>query len=664
MKISNKLFLLVSITTIALFVAVGAFLGILAPIISVQNEHSTLVDLKNSMYAMLVTSLSLEKKSIQDAQEMYWERFEKSHQDFEAVAALERLPEMNEEIAEAITIVSRLEDLFHERAVKLTSILERIYSLQEETDILSFNVKLEDLVDSYPVQRRELGNRFLLVMSEFNAGVQSVAGSLETTISTIAEQDTVIDMEINTILTQGFVVAGIITILAISVSLIISLLMSRRISRNVLMINTDVDNLERGDLTVSCSVAAKDELGFLGRNLNRFTSSLSDSVRRIGRAADHSRLAQQELSGATEEASAAARQMQVNTDLIRKQIDILDSSVGDSSGAVGQIAAGIEETDRELEGQIAMVEESSAAVTQMIASIQNVGRITDMGADTTNELTQAASAGSDMLGETISVISSVQEGINGIGNITAIIQGIASRTNLLAMNAAIEAAHAGDAGRGFSVVADEIRKLAEASAKNSREISGILGQMVDNIHSANRAGQDTRESFTRLNERVNDVKKAYDSIQLSMKELEVGGGEILKAMNELNDVSARVGRSSRQIRNQSVLVGESVEKVQRVSGEVTGGVKEIASGLGQVYTTMEHLVGLSREISQIGDRLDQSISVFTVEETEGKAAGEAVGTAAEEVPEGGLDEIPDEAAAGRGIGNEAENGVRDNLLGA
>ena len=283
MKISHKLFLLVCVTMIALFVAVGAFLGILAPIVIVQDEYSTLVELKDSMYAMLITALNLEKESIQAAQESYWQHFEKSQRDFEAVAALKRLPDMNQTIAEAFTIVGRLEELFHERAVKLTEVMNKIYSLQEETDILSFNIKLADLVDSYPVQRRDLQSRFMLVMSEFNSGVQSVAGSLETTITTVAEQDAVVDAEIRRIFIQGFVVAGIITLAAIIVSFIISFVMSRKISRSILMINADVNSLESGDLTVNCTVAAKDELGFLGRNLNRFTSSLSDSVRRIGR---------------------------------------------------------------------------------------------------------------------------------------------------------------------------------------------------------------------------------------------------------------------------------------------------------------------------------------------------------------------------------------------
>ena len=196
MKIFHKLFLLVSITMIALFVAVGAFLRILAPIVIVQNEYSTLVELKDSMYAMLITVLNLEKESIQDAQETYRQHFEKSRRDFEAVASLKRLPDMNQTIAEAFTTAARLQELFNEQGTELTEVIKNIYSLQEETDILSFKVELADLVDSYPVQRRGLENRFTGVMTEFNAGVNSVAAGLRTTITIIGEQDAVIDTEI------------------------------------------------------------------------------------------------------------------------------------------------------------------------------------------------------------------------------------------------------------------------------------------------------------------------------------------------------------------------------------------------------------------------------------------------------------------------------------
>ena len=115
-------------------------------------------------------------------------------------------------------------------------------------------------------------------------------------------------------------------------------------------------------------------------------------------------------------------------------------------------------------------------------------------------------------------------------------------------------------------------------------------------------------------ERVDEVKAAYGGVRSSMKELEVGGEEILKAMSELNDVSSRVGQSSRNIRGQSSVVGESVERVQRVSGEVTNGVQEIAIGLEQITSTMEHLVDLSRNIRQIGEQLDSSVAVFTIED--------------------------------------------------
>jgi methyl-accepting chemotaxis protein len=526
-KISSKLIFLSGTVILGSLIVIGILAFTMAPIFQVQQEQKTLYKLETALNDLTISVLVLPKSTIEISQARLNDSIAGTEVAFRHVAELKVLPELNEDIGQAVITISQLEDLQIDRIASLIETVELLRAEVEAAGVMDYNIKVSELQTSNIIIGKGLAENFDSLIRQYLRKSEILINGIQSTVDTIGRQDELISAETRSIMIRSGIISGAISLAIFALILAISLFIARRISRGVAIINSGVDRLEEGDLTARSLVISRDELGHLGRSLGRFAESLTESVLRIGRAADQSRSAQENLSGATEQASAATRQMKANTDSIRKQIGILDDTVKESSSAIAGITTGIEETDRELEGQITMVEESSASVTQMIASIQNVSRIAERSTDATHELKSAASTGGDRLGETTRIIAAVRESVDGIKDITGIIQGIASRTNLLAMNAAIEAAHAGDAGRGFSVVADEIRKLAEASALNSKEISGILTEMIRDIEAADKAGQDTRTAFGQLDQRVAEVNESYEGIRSSMSELEVGGSEIL-----------------------------------------------------------------------------------------------------------------------------------------
>lgn len=614
MKIRSKLTLLAGAAIIGSLIVIGLLLFFLAPVLRIQQEQQVFSELKDAQNALGLVVLRFPDQNSEQGTLDFNQALERSDRAFDAVANLEYLPSMSEEIAEAIEIISRLEMLQNDRNSKVQKLIIDVTVEVEEALGFSIAFEMRDLPTSTLIIREDKADYFQFLMNSYINAASIMMTGLEATIDTLEEQSVVIEKESNRVVFRGLIMAGIIGVFIIILTMALSLLMARRIASDIRSINRDMAALEQGDLTAKKTVRSRDEIGELSRNLAQFTSNLADSVRRIASAAGKSRKTRQELSSAAEQASASSAEMRSNATSIGGQIEILDSNVVESSKAVTGIAGGIGDTDRELETQASLMGNTSSAVTEMNASIRNVGRLTDESRSATADLDDAAQKGGGKLDETTTTIGSIREGITGVRDITGIIQSIASRTNLLAMNAAIEAAHAGDAGRGFAVVADEIRKLAEASAKNSKEITALLNTMITNIQAADESGQETRGAFTILNEKVGDVKRAYDEISSSMQELEVGGSEIQKTMEQLNQVTVRVSDSSASIRQQSGSVENSVDQLQRVSREVRGGMSEISTGLTDVNDAMSHLLELSREVNIISEELDGAVSVFRLED--------------------------------------------------
>ncbi len=387
---------------------------------------------------------------------------------------------------------------------------------------------------------------------------------------------------------------GIIIFAAVSiVSFIGMVLISGKISKNINAAYDGVKLMGAGDLSARLEIKSKDEIGLLADELNVLAEILENIFKSMRNSSNKGVELKESLSSVTGETSAAATEIASNSQAISKQFQILSEHVEGAADANDSLKISLQSLEEYVQDQISMVEVSTSSVTEMISSINNVADITSRKRQATDVLVKTALSGGEKLDATIKVINEINESLDQIKGTATIIQQIASQTNLLAMNAAIEAAHAGESGRGFAVVADEIRKLAEASSHNSKQISGVLKDVVTRIEAASISGHETEAAFNEIDREVKDVAQSLDEINSSMGEINVGGSQILEAMTGLQDVSMKVSQGSAKM----------MESFNRV-------------GITEVSNAMLNVKEYSNKLGEITERIDKDSGVFGINESE------------------------------------------------
>jgi methyl-accepting chemotaxis protein len=257
-----------------------------------------------------------------------------------------------------------------------------------------------------------------------------------------------------------------------------------------------------------------------------------------------------------------------------------------------------------------MIEESTAAVTEMISSVGSIHSTTVKKKESMDTLGISASDGLEKMQATTRIIQTIHNSIDEIHDTVAVINDMADRTNLLAMNAAIEAAHAGESGKGFAVVADEIRKLAEASSTNSHRINDVLSGIISNIQNAAESGEITRDVFRRIGDEVHGAVAAFEEIAGSTAEVQAGGRQILEAMSQLNTVSTTVTESSAAMAGAVVENRKATEEVTSLSRQVVRSVDAILESARNMNTSLEEVAAETDRIDTITETLDREVSVF------------------------------------------------------
>ena|GEM_PF-1986018 len=330
-----------------------------------------------------------------------------------------------------------------------------------------------------------------------------------------------------------------------------------------------------GDVNLHLQVRGKDVVARIGNSFNEFVVKLREILQVMKQASDSNQIIEADLNRQAEMAAGRIHTVSTNTALINQRIKELDAQNDHSLHLAQDIAGKSNSLKQYLDSQLAAVNQSSAAIEEMTASLDNVASITATKKQSAISLAQRAREGSEQLTQLQEAMQATAASVDEIGSFVDLIKSIASQTNLLSMNAAIEAAHAGESGKGFAVVADEIRKLASDAGENSGAIATLIDDIVARIRRTTELSIQSGRIFEVLDSEIQLVADSLQEIAAATDELASGSTEIRQSMNTLNSVSATVHAESEQMMLASSGIIQAIQSIVTISSQVISQITAI-----------------------------------------------------------------------------------------
>ncbi len=366
------------------------------------------------------------------------------------------------------------------------------------------------------------------------------------------------------------------------------------------------------DLTIQLEVKVEDEIGILVFYVNKFIDKFRNIMKTIKNSKNQLSEAGSKLIDEIQSTTATIDQMSGNIKLVNIQVNNQSKSVENTASAIAQISRNIESLDNMIQGQASSVIEASSAVEEMIGNIKAVdGSVLKMSEEF-NVLETNTKNGMEKNSAVNSLIQRIAEQSSSMFEANSVIQNIAEQTNLLAMNAAIEAAHAGEAGKGFSVVADEIRKLAETSAEQSNKIGLELTNIQNGISDVVEASSDSEKSFSAVSSLVSATGELVAQIKGAMEEQQSGSQQILEALQAMNDSTSEVRGAAEEMNKGGEAILKDMNDLKDSMLNVNTAISEITNGTDYVNSTTQNLKSISNTLGESITKISNDVDLFKI----------------------------------------------------
>ena len=409
----------------------------------------------------------------------------------------------------------------------------------------------------------------------------------------------------------SMIIIGVIILL---IALVIVFFVARAIIKPINVAVSALQNIAQGegDLTVRLPITGNDEITDMAEYFNETIAKIGASIQQVGVNSNTMEEIGDELASNMTETASAVNQISANIDGVKQQAMTQAASVTETAATIEEIVRTIKQLNGSIETQAASVAQSSSSVEEMVANIASIGQTLGKTDEVIKKLTGATGDGKATLVTSNTVTQKIAEESGSLMEASSVIQHIASQTNLLAMNAAIEAAHAGEAGKGFAVVADEIRKLAEDSAMQGKTITATLKTLSGEIETLSASSKTVEEKFNAIFTLAEQVKEMSARLTEAMREQENGSKEVLTAIKSINTVTIEVQAGSEEMLKGGEGVASEMQKLDSLTRIITDSMNEMASGAVQINNAVQEVSEITQRNKRSIQNLAQEVSKFKV----------------------------------------------------